>query len=150
MEFEHLWWHWIVLGIVLVISEIFLSSFIALWFGLGALVVGLILAVFPTMALSFAMLLWALSSGAFVLLWFKYFKPKMVDKTGAGIAREAAKGEVGQVIKAPAEGGRGVVRFSLPVLGEDEWPFICDTPVREGDKVGIKDFSGNALIVVKL
>jgi len=41
------------------------------------------------------------------------------------------------------------VRFTMPVLGEDEWDFICVEEVVEGDKVFIKDFSGNTLIVSK-
>jgi inner membrane protein len=42
------------------------------------------------------------------------------------------------------------VRFSTPVLGDDEWEFICEQSVDVGDRVHIKDFSGNSLIVVKL
>ncbi|MDF1831568.1 MAG: NfeD family protein, partial [Porticoccaceae bacterium] len=99
---------------------------------------------------SWEVCLWIFASGSFVLLWFKVFKPSMVDKTKAGISRDAALGEVGQVVKAPHGDGRGVVRFTMPVLGEDEWDFICVEEVAEGDKVLIKDFSGNTLIVSRL
>lgn len=150
MEFEILWWQWVVTGIGLMIIEIFLPSFISLWFGLGAIIVGLLAWVFPQMGVSVEVLIWIISSGIFVLVWFKYFKPTMVDKTKAGVSREGAIGESGQVIKAPVDGGRGLVRFNLPVLSEDEWPFICETPVVAGDKVAIKDFSGNTLVVEKL
>ncbi|MBV1932745.1 MAG: NfeD family protein [Porticoccaceae bacterium] len=150
MEFEILWWQWIVGGIGLVIIEIFLPSFISMWFGLGAIIVGLLAWAFPQMGVSAEILVWIISSGIFVLIWFKYFKPKMVDKTKAGVSRDAAIGERGHVIKAPVDGGRGVVRFNLPVLSEDEWPFICEGSVAAGDKVAIKDFSGNTLVVEKL
>jgi membrane protein implicated in regulation of membrane protease activity len=150
MEFEILWWQWIVGGIGLVIIEIFLPSFISLWFGLGAIVVGLLAWGFPQLGVSAEVLIWIISSGIFVLVWFRYFKPKMVDKTKAGVSRDAAIGERGQVIKAPVDGGRGIVRFNLPVLSEDEWPFICEGSVAAGDKVAIKDFSGNTLVVEKL
>ena len=36
------YWHWIVLGIVLMLSEIFIGSFFILWFGAAAVVVGLL------------------------------------------------------------------------------------------------------------
>tara|TARA_R110000787_G_scaffold72158_3_gene161004 strand:- start:691 stop:1149 length:459 start_codon:yes stop_codon:yes gene_type:complete len=150
MDLEILWWQWMVLGIGLAILEIFLPSFIALWFGLGAIVVGLIAWLFPSTSVEFQILIWIIASGIFVLSWFRYFKPTMTDKTKAGIARDAAIGEAGRVIKPPVDGGRGVVRFSLPVLGEDEWAFICESPVAAGDKVAIRDFSGNALVVEKL
>jgi len=147
---ELLYWHWIVLGIALALAEIFLASFMLLWFGLAAIVVGIILAIFPAMSLEFQLLLWILFSLGFAVFWFQYFRPKMVDKTKAGIAREAHIGESGTVIKEPMEGVRGVVRFPTPVLGDDEWEFICEQEVAAGDRVHIKDFSGNCLIVVKL
>ncbi len=147
---EFLYWHWLLLGIVLLIVEIAVPSFTVFWFGLGALVVGLVLFLVPGMVLAGQILLWIVASCLFAFLWFKYLKPKMIDRTKAGIAKEAAIGESGQVIKAPMEEGRGRVRFTTPVLGDDEWEFLCEQPVRLGDKVYIKEISGNTLIVVKL
>lgn len=150
MEFELATWHWLVLGILLVIMEIFVPSFTVLWFGLGALVVGVALWPLPELPLAAQLLIWIVASCLFAILWFKYFKPRMIDKTTAGIAREAAVGESGQVIKVPAGERRGVVRFAIPVLSADEWEFICEQDVAVGDRVFIKEFSGNTLIVVKL
>lgn len=148
--FELLYWHWLLLGIALVIAEIFLVSFTILWFGLGAVVVGVVLWLFPALPVAIQLLLWVLLSCGFALYWFRFFKPRMVDKTQSGIAREAAIGEAGQVIRVPVEGGRGIVRFTTPILGDDEWEFICEQQVELGDRVFIRDFSGNTLIVVKL
>ncbi|MDP1521087.1 NfeD family protein [Porticoccus litoralis] len=150
MEFELATWHWLVLGILLVIMEIFIPSFTVLWFGLGALVVGVTLWPLPELPLAAQLLIWIVASCLFAILWFKYFKPRMIDKTTAGIAREAAVGESGQVIKVPAGERRGVVRFAIPILSADEWEFICEQDVAVGDRVFIKEFSGNTLIVVKL
>ena len=150
MEFDIAYWHWLVLGIALVVVEIFLPSFTVFWCGLGAVVVGIVLWLFPGMVLGGQLAVWIIASCAFTIFWFKYFKPKMIDKTNAGVARDAAIGEAGQVIRAPVAGGRGEVRFSTPVLGSDEWEFICEQEVSVGDRVHVKDFSGNTLIVVKL
>ena len=150
MELELAYWHWLVLGIALVIVEIFLPSFTIFWFGLGAIVVGVVLWLFPDMALAVQLLIWLVASCGFALFWFKFLKPKMVDKTSAGIARDSAIGEYGQVIKAPVAERRGAVRFTTPVLGSDEWEFICEQDVSVGDRVFIKEFSGNTLLVVKL
>ena len=149
MDIELMYWHWLVLGMLLVAGEIFIPSFTIFWFGLGALVVGFLMLV---VELSFPaqILIWTLSSITFTVLWFKYLKPRMVDKTSAGMSRDAAIGESGQVIKAPTEHSRGQVRFTTPLLGDDEWDFICDSPVSLGDRVHIKEISGNTLIVVKL
>jgi len=79
--------------------------------------------------------------------WFLVMKPRMVDKTRAGMSREALLGETGQVISVPEGDRRGVVRFTKPLLGSDEWSFICDETVQLGDRVQIRDVSGNTLIV---
>lgn len=149
MEFELAYWHWLVLGIALMLVEIFIPSFTIFWFGLGALVVGG-LSVFIDMSFTVQIIVWAIASVTFTILWFKFLKPKMVDKTTAGIAREAAIGEAGKVVKVPTEGRRGIVRFTTPLLGDDEWDFISESDVELGDRVHIKDISGNTLIVVKL
>jgi hypothetical protein len=41
------------------------------------------------------------------------------------------------------------VRFTTPILGAEEWPFICEGAVRAGDRVVVTDISGNTLIVAK-
>jgi hypothetical protein len=73
----------------------------------------------------------------------------MADRTKAGISREAILGENGQVIKVPEQEKRGIVRFTTPLLGGDEWPFICDQDLAVGDRVTVMDISGNTLIVKK-
>lgn len=147
MEFQLLYWHWLVIGMLLIMGEIFVTSFTIFWFGLGGLVVAMILALAPGMALKWQLLIWALSSAVFTALWFQLVRPLMKDRTKAGISREAIIGETGHVIQAPVEGRRGVVRFTTPLLGSDEWPFISDKPVTAGNRVFVKDISGNTLIV---
>ncbi|MBN1378362.1 MAG: NfeD family protein [Gammaproteobacteria bacterium] len=149
MEFAIQDWHWLVFGMLLVVAEIFIPSFTIFWFGLGAMIVAGCLWLLPEMSPSWQLFIWAVSSSVFTLLWFKYFRPLMTDRTKAGISREAIIGESGQVIKSPKAGGHGTVRFSMPLLGADEWLFRCDDPVTIGDRVFVKDISGNTLLVSK-
>jgi membrane protein implicated in regulation of membrane protease activity len=149
MNFQILYWHWLVFGMVLAMAEIFIPSFTLFWFGLGAVVVCGALLLYPTLALSWQLLVWILASIAFTVLWFKFIRPLMADRTKAGISREAIIGESGRVIKTPFDDTRGVVRFATPVLGSDEWSFICEDPVALGDRVVVKEVSGNTLIVEK-
>ncbi len=144
-----LYWHWMLLGMALMIAEMFLASFFVIWFGLGALLVGMCLWIEPGLSLGIQLLLWTAASGLMTLLWFRYLRPLMKDRTHAGNARDAAIGEAGRVLRAPHGDQRGVVRFTTPLLGDDEWQFICDEPVAVGDRVYVKDFSGNTLIVAK-
>lgn len=149
VDIQLLYWHWLLLGIVLAMAEMFLASFTILWFGLGAILVGVVLLVFPSTPFSVQLFGWIVFSGGIAIFWFRYFRPMMVDKTKAGIAREAVIGESGTVIKTPVEGSRGIARFTIPILGEDEWEIICEQSVQVGDRVHVKDVSGNTLIVIK-
>ncbi|MBI5556235.1 MAG: NfeD family protein [Deltaproteobacteria bacterium] len=149
MNFNIVDWYWLVFGMVLIIAEMFIPSFTIFWFGLGALLVGGVLWLFPGLSLSWQLFIWAMASSLFTFLWFKFFKPLMPDRTKAGVSREAILGETGQVIKSQVENKEGVVRFTTPLLGSDEWPFICEETVNPGDRVYVKDISGNTLIVGK-
>jgi membrane protein implicated in regulation of membrane protease activity len=143
------YWHWLVLGMILVMAELAIPSFTIFWFGLAGLLVGIILLWVPAIGFTWQLFIWAMGSCVMTLLWFKFLKPLMADRTMAGISREAIVGESGQVIRAPADKQRGTVRFTTPILGAEEWPFICDGEVRVGDRVMVTDISGNTLIVAK-
>ena len=150
MEFAFEYWHWIVFGIALMLSEIFIGSFFIVWFGTAAVVVGLLLLPLPNMSGTTQLILWAISSASFALAWFKLIKPLNIDKTKAGLSKEVMLGEVGQVLQVPSGDKRGKVRFPAPVLGSDEWLIISHEAVSIGDRVSVVDLSGNALIVKKV
>ena len=150
MEFAFEYWQWIVFGIALMLSEIFIGSFFIVWFGAAAVVVGLLVLPLPNMSGTAQLVIWAISSASFALAWFKLIKPLNIDKTKAGLSRESLLGEVGQVLQVPSGDKRGKVRFPAPVLGSDEWLIISHEAVSIGDRVSVVDLSGNALIVKKV
>ncbi|AUM14504.1 NfeD family protein [Ketobacter alkanivorans] len=149
MEIEILYWYWVVLGVMLMLSEIVLTTFFILWFGLAAVIMGALTYLFPDIEVSWQILIWTVLSSALALFWFKFLKPLSIDKTKAGLSREAIVGEVGQVISVPREGMRGKLRFPAPILGADEWMIMSQDSLAEGDRVRVKDVSGNSLIVEK-
>lgn len=142
-------WHWLVFGMVLIAFELAVPSFTIIWFGCGAILVAGLAWFIPTLSETLQIFLWAVSSIFFTLLWFVLFKPKMIDRTKAGISLEALLGQAGLVIRVPHESIRGVVKFTPPLLGAEEWQFICNEDVSLGDKVTVVDVSGNTLIVKK-
>jgi membrane protein implicated in regulation of membrane protease activity len=149
MTFTVQYWHWLVFGMILIMAELFIPSFTILWFGLGGLVVAGLMLLFSGISVSWQLFIWAIASCGFTFLWFRFIRPKMTDRTRAGLSREAAIGETGQVIRKPDNGQRGMVRFATPLLGSEEWPFICDSAVDIGDRVRVTDISGNTLVVKK-
>lgn len=142
------YWHWLVLGLLLVTAEIFVSGFILFWFGLSALAMGVLL-LLVDMPITLQLLLWAGISLAFLLAWFKFIRPQWKDRTTAGMAAEALSGQVGLVIESNQGRSRGRLKFPAPILGEDEWQFICTEEVAIGDRVRVNDISGNTLMVVR-
>ena len=149
-EFKMLYWYWLVLGMILMLLELVAPSFTIFWFGLGALVVGVVMLLFADISFTAQILLWVVASVGFTVLWFKVLKPRMTDRTGAGVAREAVLGETGMVTRLPLGERRGEMRFSIPILGSDSWEFICDEDVNEGDKVMVREFSGNTMVVKRV
>ena len=140
-------WHWFVLGIILMLSELILPAFAALWFGIAAIIVGALLWLFPIMSLNIQIVMWIILSILCTILWFKFIKPLSIDKTKAGLSREATTGQIGMVIQVGLTHDQVVVRFALPVLGADEWNCRSLSPVEVGDRVRVVDIMGNDLVV---
>jgi len=144
------YWHWIIFGLLLSVSEIFVLSFVLLWFGLSAIAVGLLLTI-TEFSLTIQILLWIFLSAFNLFAWFKWVSPRLKNKTLSGMSREKMLGQVGSVIEFNlAHEGRGTLRFPAPILGADEWQFICEDRLEVGTRVVVKEFSGNSLIVNKL
>ena len=147
MDFE--WWHWVVLGIVLVLAELAVPAFFIIWFGLGALLVGLLLLVAPAMGMTLQLALWCVASLAMVALWFRVFK-RGEHKTRIGQSDGDTIGEIGLMAKAAAPFERGRVRFQKPLLGSEEWECVVDEAIAAGERVRVVAVEGSFLKVVKV
>lgn len=143
-----LWWHWLVLGMVMIGLELVVPSFTIIWFGLGAVIVSIVLAIFPGYPFSVQILTWTVASVLFTLAWFRFFHPP-ARKTSAGSSEDDFVGEIGRVIRAAGPGAKGVVKFQLPLLGEDEWPCRADESLDVGDRVKVVGVEGNVVKVEK-
>lgn len=150
MTFEIQYWHWVIFGVLLVLGELALTTFFVFWFGVAAIIVGVILLFAPGITLSWQIFIWTVLSTLLAAVWFKYLKPLSTDRTKAGLSREAIVGEVGQVISAPIENRRGIMRFPAPILGNDEWQIISNEILAVGERVRVIDVSGNSLLVEKV
>ncbi|MEK6202326.1 MAG: NfeD family protein [Desulfobulbaceae bacterium] len=152
-----LWWHWIVLGIILVLMELVVPSFTIFWFGLGALLTGLLLAILPEISLKWQILVFSLSSVGFTFLWFRFFVPRKKMKSLL-MDEEEAIGQTGiAASRAQVPGEKGRVAFSVPVLGEESWGYQADEPIETGNRLRVtavlssdKDQAGRILKVEKV
>lgn len=140
-------WHWLVLGVVLIISEMFLTTFATLWFGVAAVIVALLAWLLPISEF-IQIVLWIMLSIIMVVAWFKFIKPLSIDRTKAGLGGGVIIGELGMIVIRPTPDRVGTVRFSVPIVGATEW--MCRTrgeEVEVGQRVVVVDVVGNELVV---
>lgn len=146
-----LWWHWVAFGLVLVGAELIVPSFTIVWFGLAACLVGVLLLLAPSLSLAVQVFVWTAASAACTLFWFRYFKPKMADRTTAGMSREAIVGETGMMLRGVSSNlDRGRIRFAVPLLGAEEWDCISREPLRAGDYARVTGIDGHVLNVERV
>ncbi|MCL2760913.1 MAG: NfeD family protein [Desulfuromonadales bacterium] len=142
------YWKWFIIGIILIILELILPSFVLIWFGIAAILTGIV-ALFvdstPVLLLVFSFF----SIISFSIGWFKFIKPsKLKSQTGQG--KESIIGEAGIVISVEKQDFiTGRVRFQIPVLGDETWDFISEDDVHIGDRVVISDIAGSKLKIKK-
>jgi len=139
------WWHWVVLGLCLAMAELLVPAFFIVWFGIGAIGVGLALLVAPGMTVATQILIWAGLSVTLVGVWFRYLKPRTMTAVGTSAASVA--GEVGVLVADISPDTRGQVRFQKPILGSDVWECYADSKIRAGDRVRVIAVEGNFIKV---
>ena len=142
-----IWYHWAILGVLLVLSELVIPTLVLIWFGIGALVIAVCLAIVPDMGLISQLLIWCLVSVLSTLCWFKFFKP-MRDKTFSGRSSAAVIGEIGLLVNDVDKFQRGKVRFQAPVVGSDSWECMADEPITAGSRVKVVSIEGSLLKVI--
>ena len=139
------WWHWMVLGLCLSMAELLVPAFFIVWFGIGALGVGVALLIAPDLSLAIQLLLWAALSTVLVAIWFRHFRPRTMTSVGTSAASVA--GEVGVLVTDINAEIRGQVRFQKPILGSDLWECYADTSIRAGERVRIVAVEGSFIKV---
>ena len=142
------WWHWAVLGIGLIIAELAVPAFFIVWFGLGALLVSVVVLVAPSLGLTAQLLTWTVASVAMVVIWFRIFKPGM-HKTRIGMSDSNIVGEVGMLTRDVEPYQKGQVRFQKPLVGSESWECISQALIKSGERVKVLGIAGSFLKVGK-
>ncbi|HEX5127738.1 MAG TPA: NfeD family protein [Rhodocyclaceae bacterium] len=139
------WWHWLVLGFVLVVAELAVPAFFIVWFGIAALVVGLLAALLPFLSLSVQLVIWAILSIVMVVLWFRVFKQPTETRSGTA---DSITGEVGLLVRDVEPFHPGQVRFQRPILGSDMWDCVADATIKTGTRVRVLAVEGKTVRIV--
>lgn len=118
---ENLAWVWIGFGILLIILEIFVPSFIAIFFGVAAIIVGALTLIAPLLPLAAQGLVFAIISIITIVVFFKCIKPKLKSKSTTGFSNQ-----IGVIIHTDLNAKTGLMRFPFPVNNKEEWEVISE------------------------
>lgn len=143
------WILWIILGIILIIAEIFTLGFVLLWFGIGAFAAalgGVIGLGFIWQFLIFAVVSIALTAMSRTI-FAKYFAQNEEDTIKTGM--DALPGQVGTVmISSQGALNEGAVKVYGSIW--TAFPIESDVALIEGEKVEVVRIQGSSIYVQKI
>lgn len=105
------YWHWWVIGIILIILELLMPGAFFLWLGIAAGLVGLILVMIPTLAWQYQIICFAILSVVSIVAWRMYLNkhPTTTDKPTLNMRGEQYVGRV-FTLNEPIINGLGKIR----------------------------------------
>lgn len=139
-------WFWMILGALLVLSEFFITGIVAIFFGIGAILVGIATAVGLVSAPAEQIVLFAVLSVASLLLAREkvevWFRGNVSDRWEGDQDPVSARG-ARVLVTEPFDQGVGKVR-----LNGVEWKAECDSgEFQAGDTVWVVGHRGITLLV---
>lgn len=142
-------WAWSALGAILLAVEIMVTGTVyALWFGIAALCVAIIVWIFPGISPAGQFIIFAALSLSSLTVWRRYYK-KTETHYRVGQAQGEEIGRVGIVIEATGPTQNGAIRFTQGLMGSREWAAISDEPIEVGSNAIVTAVEGNTLRITK-
>ncbi|MGA9995155.1 MAG: NfeD family protein [Pyrinomonadaceae bacterium] len=148
MEFEYAWVFWTVLGVILIIAEVFTPGFVLLWFGIGALAAAFA-GIVGISSLSLQFLIFIVVSIALTAasrtIFVNYFSR---EKSGTDLKTgvDSLPGQVGTVVSS----SRGALNEGAVKVYGSTWtayPAEGEPPLEAGDRVMVEKIKGASIYV---
>lgn len=138
-----LYWHWIVFGLILVALEMLLPGFILLWFGAGAILVGVLLLIFPDIGWQWQLLIFSIFSVLSLVGWKYWSKNRVDDDPESGVLNQRGKALVGResILIEPIVNGVGRIQV------DDTFWRVNGEDLENGKLVRVVDVDGATLKV---
>jgi membrane protein implicated in regulation of membrane protease activity len=137
------WWHWIIIGIVVMVFEIVSFTFIFLAFGIAFIFVGIIDFFFVT-SINTELIIWISLSVSFIAIWYLFFRTRLISAAGQSNNMLDTMGRVEEDIRAYE---KGKVMFDIPVLGSKHWSASAKEDIPKGARIHIVEVKGQLLMV---
>lgn len=138
-----IWWHWLIIGFILLIIEMNTGTFVILGLGISAIIVGILDFTMPMTFLN-QMLIWIVLSLISLWAWKKWVKIPIMSSTGQS---DHSLETLGTVTKEIHPHQRGKVTFDTPVLGNTSWHATAETKIEVGTRIQIKEINGQLIAV---
>ena len=145
------WILWCVLGLALIVAEMFTTGFVLLWFGIGALAAALAgLIGIDSLAIQFAIFI--LVSGGLTAasrtIFVNYFSR---EKDGHSLrsGAEALPGKIGTVVSS----SRGALNEGAVKVFGSTWtayPAPGESPLEAGERVRVESVEGASIFVSRI
>lgn len=148
---DWVWILWCVLGLTLIVAEVFTSGFVLLWFGIGALAAAFAgLIGIDSLAVQF-LIFASVSTGLTIAsrtIFVNYFtRQKPGEELRMGV--DALPGKIGTVVSS----SRGALNEgAVKVLGSTwtAYPADGETPLEAGERVRIVSIEGASIYVRRI
>ena len=143
------WILWVILGVGLIIAEIFTLGFVLFWFGIGAFIAALVGFAgfgFGWQFIAFAVVSTVLTAMSRTL-FANYFSHSGENEIKTGV--DALPGQIGTVSAA----SRGALHEGAVKVFGSTWtafPIDEETPLIEGEKVEVVQVKGSSIYVRKI
>ena len=147
MNFFSTWsfWSWLSIGVLLMIAELFIPGTFVMWFGLGAVLTGLIVGVFGglsiTMQLFIFVVMSLISLALGVFVYGKVFGP---NKEKGNDTRTGAQRLIGKsfIVSETIQNGQGKI-----LVGDTVWLARSKKKIAKGTEVVVVGTDGTQLLV---
>ncbi len=144
-----MWIWWTVLGVILIVAEVFTTGFVLLWFGIGALVAALAGLIgidsLPLQFLIFAIVSIALTAASRTI-FAKYLPAHQADNTALKMGVDSLPGRVGIVVSS----SHGALNEGAVKVYGSTWtayPAEGEEPLEAGDRVVVDRMQGASIYV---
>lgn len=140
---EPVFWHWLILGAILVAVEILTPGFVFFWLGVSAVLTGLVVAAAPPLDWRWQVLVFAVLAIASVAGWLAWWRRRPQPEPGPGEVNRGAARLVGRtgMLEQAIGPGNGRLR-----LGDTTWP-ATGAPLPAGTAVRVVAADGGLLHV---
>lgn len=137
------YWHWLVLGVVLMGLEVLVFGAIFLWMGLAALIVGTLVFLIPTLMWMPQIVIWSIIAVAGALGWQQYRKKNPAPDNAKGMNRRGEQ-YIGRHFTLSSDVVNGVGELRVD---DTRWKIVSHHDLPAGSKVKVTAVEGTSLRV---